>query len=157
VNIGIYPVLIYRPFRKVIKDKSKTHNESAVALVADYSSDDYYVWYGLCYQTAVLISRSSGLVGLRIKQVWALSTAQALLAIFFIVQGYYMFMDSFVATLALIFIEGLLGGSAYLNAFSELRDFAPLPYREYMMGFAAIADTLGISMAGVTFLFMLLV
>lgn len=62
-------------------------------------------------------------------------------------------VPSVYLVLAIIFWEGLLGGSTYVNAFYNMaRDVHPV-YREFSMGAVALADTLGITVAGVSALF----
>jgi len=52
----------------------------------------------------------------------------------------------------IILYEGLLGGSAYVNAFYNLRQ-EETPDKEFSLGLVSVADSFGICLAAVTAIF----
>lgn len=108
---------------------------------------DLYVLYGTLYQIGVLISRSSG-QWIRINRLYLLSLLQSLNFILALLQSYY-FINSKRPWLnmILIFWEGLLGGSSYVNTFLKIQSDLPNDQIEFAMGSVSIADSLGIFLA----------
>ena len=62
----------------------------------------------------------------------------------------YSYLPHIAAVFGLIFVEGLLGGAAYVNTFNRLHSHIPLQLKEYCMSVVTLADTLGIVVAGFT-------
>lgn len=68
--------------------------------------------------------------------------------------GLTMWIQSAYPIFLLIFVEGFLGGAVYANAFYLLqRNSHPL-HKEFILGSAAVADTAGITVAGVAAIFL---
>lgn len=62
-------------------------------------------------------------------------------------------LPSVYLVLLVILWEGLLGGATYVNAFYNISVDVHPTYREFSMGVVALADTLGITVAGISALF----
>ncbi|KAF7639282.1 Battenin [Meloidogyne graminicola] len=110
-----------------------------------------YRWYQVFYQTGVFISRSS------IKFFPIRSTLLPILAILQIINALLLFFESLnglthlphiLLLMLIIFYEGLLGGSAYVNTFSAIHRTVSKANREFCISFATISDSLGIVLAG---------
>lgn len=90
---------------------------------------------------------------------------------FFFTVSIYLFLPSFWLTFVLVLYEGLLGGAVYVNAFYTISKEVsgcgklwvcpdvrvvvqvPLYHREFSMGLVSISDSLGITVAGVSAIF----
>ena len=136
INQGVAPVLLFpadgKPFQAL---------------------RDYYVFYQFLYQTGVFISRSS-LSVFPVRRVWLLGALQVVNLLVLISQAMFGYIDSVWWISVIILWEGLLGGSTYVNAFANIAADTDPQYREYSMGVAAVADTLGITMAGLSSVFL---
>ncbi|CAL8082679.1 unnamed protein product [Calicophoron daubneyi] len=111
------------------------------------SSTEQYRWYQVLYQIGVFFSRSS--INLfRIRWTWILAVLQGANFVLFLTQVLYRFIPSIWIIFVLILYEGCLGGLSYVNTFFRvIKDTAPA-HREFAMAFSAIADALGITVAG---------
>ncbi|XP_039191274.1 battenin [Crotalus tigris] len=107
-----------------------------------------YRWYQMLYQLGVFISRSSASC-IRIRKIWLLAILQCLNMLFLLFAVRYMFLPSIYMVFVLILYEGLLGGAGYVNTFHCVSEESKPEHREFAMGVACIADTLGISLSGV--------
>lgn len=137
INQGITPVLLFP-----IKEHS--------LLFRKYR--DQYVLYGTMYQLGVLISRSSGNY-IRFKNVWGLSTLQAINLGMLLIEALYFPIESVYFIVLGSFYEGLLGGSSYVNVFlnvNELYSTSSSQKREFCMGVVTISDSLGILFAALS-------
>ncbi|XP_053119652.1 battenin isoform X2 [Hemicordylus capensis] len=114
---------------------------------AEMTHSQQYRWYQMLYQAGVFISRSSARC-IRIRHIWVLAVLQCLNMVFLLFAVYYMFLPSIYLAFALILYEGLLGGAGYVNTFHTVREESPPEHREFAMGVACIADTLGVSLSG---------
>ncbi|XP_007421490.1 battenin [Python bivittatus] len=114
---------------------------------AALSHPQQYRWYQMLYQAGVFISRSSASC-IKIRKIWLLSVLQCLNMVFLLAAVSYVFLPSIYVAFVLIFYEGLLGGAAYVNTFLCISKESQLEHREFTMGVACIADTLGISLSG---------
>lgn len=132
INQGVFPALLFplesTPFKNM---------------------RDHYVYYQFIYQIGVFISRSS-LRFFPVKQIFALSLAQVSVLVVLLLQALLSYIPSVYIVFIIILIEGLFGGSTYINAFHQISQTTPAIHREFAMGAAAVADTLGITMAGIT-------
>ncbi|XP_015665726.1 battenin [Protobothrops mucrosquamatus] len=106
-----------------------------------------YRWYQMLYQLGVFISRSSASC-IRIRKIWLLAILQCLNMVFLLFAVRYMFLPSIYVVFVLILYEGLLGGAGYVNTFHCVSEESKPEHREFAMGVACIADTLGISLSG---------
>lgn len=111
---------------------------------------DQYRWYQVDYQVGVLISRSS-VNFFQIKRLWMLPILQFINLVFLFFEAYYLFLPNtwgIWIVLTVIFYEGLLGGSAYVNSFYSISQEIPEEHREYSLGVATLGDAMGIALAG---------
>ena len=110
---------------------------------------DHYIYYQCLYQLGVFVSRSS-VEWFPIRQVWAPSVLQVVTMLLVLMQALYSYIPSVWILFLVIFWEGLLGGATYVNAFYNIARNVDPAYREFSMGVTAVADTLGITVAGLT-------
>ncbi|KAH7701439.1 Protein CLN-3.2, partial [Aphelenchoides avenae] len=108
-----------------------------------------YRWYQVLYQLGVFVSRSSiRVLTIRASFLPVLSVLQLLNALLFFGDAQHPFIGHIVIVFVLVLYEGLLGGSAYVNTFNAVHQQVPRSSREFSMGFVAVADSLGIVLAG---------
>ncbi|XP_015273733.1 PREDICTED: battenin [Gekko japonicus] len=127
INQGLFELLYFR-------EAPLTHAEQ-------------YRWYQMLYQAGVFLSRSSASC-VRIRYIWALAVLQCLNMVFLLAAVYFMFLPSVYLVFVLIVYEGLLGGASYVNTFHCVSAESQPKHREFAMGVACVADTLGISLSG---------
>jgi len=127
INQGLFELLYY-------PSSSMNHSEQ-------------YRWLQFCYQFGVLISRSSGNI-VKIDKIELLAALQYANFIVLYLEVYYRFIPSIWITLAMSLFEGLLGGAVYVNAFYRVSIEVQPEYREFSMGAASMADSCGITLAG---------
>jgi battenin len=113
---------------------------------------DQYRWYQVVYQLGVFISRSS-LFLVYIKWFWILAILQVINFVLFFLESIYLVLPSFWLTFFLVLYEGLLGGGVYVNAFYSITKQVPKVHREFSMGVASVADSFGITSAGIASIF----
>ncbi|KAJ1920863.1 battenin CLN3 protein [Tieghemiomyces parasiticus] len=110
---------------------------------------DHYIYYQAIYQLGVFISRSSVRV-FHIQRVWVPSALQIVTLGVFLSHALVPWIPSVWVIFVLIFWEGLLGGSTYVNAYYNVsKDVAPV-YREFSMGVCGLGSSVGISLASFT-------
>lgn len=110
---------------------------------------DIYVFYGFLYQVGVFLSRSSTMVGIRIRQLYILTFLQFGNVVFTLSQSIYGVPFSSIWLLSmLIFYEGLLGGFLYVNTFMSVSEQVAEEHREFALGCVGISDSFGIMVAG---------
>lgn len=115
-----------------------------------------YVILNLCYQTGVLVSRSS-LSLVKIRHVEVLSVIQGANMAFWLVQATIHFVEGYpiiwVLFLHMVF-TGLMGGASYVNVFYLVLhdDTVPKKDRELATNIAALSNTFGITSAAITIL-----
>lgn len=63
-------------------------------------------------------------------------------------EAYLLFLPSFWIVVLVVFYEGLLGGSAYVNTFYRISQDVPARHREFSLRIASLADSAGIALAG---------
>ncbi|XP_077475194.1 battenin isoform X6 [Stigmatopora argus] len=80
------------------------------------SHAEQYRWYQTIYQVGVFVSRSS-LWCVKIRKLWVLGLLQVLNAVLLLLEVRYQFLPSAWFVFGIIFLEGLLGGTAYINTF----------------------------------------
>ncbi|KAJ1922067.1 battenin CLN3 protein [Tieghemiomyces parasiticus] len=114
---------------------------------------DHYVYYQALYQIGVFISRSS-VHYFPVRHLWYPSGLQVIMLAVMISQSLGSWLPSVWWVFALIFIEGLLGGSTYVNAFLNIRQDVPVNYREFALGAVGVGDGIGITLAGLTALWL---
>lgn len=126
INQGLLE-LLYFP------ESSLTHSEQ-------------YRWYQLLYQGAVFASRSS-LRCCRFRPIWVLALLQGLTAGVLLGAVAAPFLPGLGAAFALVLLEGLLGGTAYGNAFLNVRAESPRAEREFAAAAGSVSDSAGIALA----------
>ncbi|XP_040399605.1 battenin isoform X2 [Cygnus olor] len=126
INQGLLE-LLYFP------ESSLTHSEQ-------------YRWYQLLYQAAVFASRSS-LRCCRFRPIWVLALLQGLTAGVLLGAVAAPFLPGLGAAFALVLLEGLLGGTAYGNAFLNVRTESPRAEREFAAAAGSVSDSAGIALA----------
>ncbi|KAJ1653286.1 battenin CLN3 protein [Dispira simplex] len=114
---------------------------------------DHYVYYQALYQIGVFISRSS-VHWFPIKYLWYPSGAQVAVLFVMISQALLNWLPSVWPVFCIIFFEGLLGGATYVNTFFNIRNDVPLPYREFSLGVVGVGDSIGITLAGLSALWL---
>ncbi|CAG9465622.1 unnamed protein product [Pedinophyceae sp. YPF-701] len=109
----------------------------------------FYEFSNWMYQAGVFVSRSSGMAFQASRPVlWAMPVLQACFLAFFT----WVAVDHVLYSwwlLAPCFCVGLLGGGVYVNAFTLMSSEVPLQYREFSLGAASLADSLGICIADI--------
>ncbi|XP_023344582.1 battenin isoform X3 [Eurytemora carolleeae] len=106
-----------------------------------------YRWYQLDYQMGVLVSRSS-LHWIKIEKIGLLALLQFTNFIIFLLQSIYWVSSSLWIVFLLIFLEGLLGGAAYVNTFYRISMEVETRRKEFSLGIASLADSTAIGLAG---------
>lgn len=107
---------------------------------------DSYVAYGTIYQIGVFISRSSSSL-IRFKKLYLLGFLQFINLIICILQSLYMFIPNIWLVFIIIFYEGLLGGTGYVNTFMNVSEEIEVSQREFALGCVGISDSFGIVLA----------
>ncbi|KHN80381.1 Battenin [Toxocara canis] len=116
-----------------------------------FSRSSQYRWYQVLYQAGVFISRSSiNLIRLPYFVLVLLPILQLMNAVLFFVDSLYFFIPHIGIIFALILFEGLFGGSAYVNTFDHIHNFAAPDVREYSLSVGSLGDSIGIVIAGFT-------
>jgi hypothetical protein len=110
------------------------------------SKHQFYQRAQLTYQLGVFLSRSSGTI-FPINTLWPMPVGQVFSLGFFVVQSTTQLLASGWLMLLFVVVEGLLGGLVYVNAFRRLREESPPALREFNLGVASMADTIGIAIA----------
>uniref|UniRef100_S4RAQ4 Battenin n=1 Tax=Petromyzon marinus TaxID=7757 RepID=S4RAQ4_PETMA len=113
------------------------------------SHGDQYRWYQATYQFGVFMSRSSA-QWVRISRTWILALLQVINLIVFFFLVFFTVLPTFWLALPIILWEGLLGGAAYVNTFLNISAERDKRRREFSLGVASVADTLGIALSGAT-------
>ncbi|KAJ7242064.1 batten's disease protein Cln3 [Mycena rebaudengoi] len=159
INQGIAPTLLY---------PVPSAEEHAFLSKIIHSVRDYYPLWQLVYQTTVFISRSSISIGLpplpaRLLPLPAILQAGILLTLVFesavgIFPSNANEAWSIATVFCLISLEGICGGSAYVNVFYRINQDPPSPHtahdiertrqeREFKIGSVGFADSSGILFA----------
>ena len=127
INQGLYELLYYDSWLK---------------------QSEQYRWYQVDYQLAVFISRSS-INFVPLKNIVVPTVIQWGILTLLIVEASVPFLQYIWVTLAIVFLEGLCGGAVYVNAFTMISESSEVDNREFRMGAASMADSLGIAAAGI--------
>ncbi|KAJ6588530.1 batten's disease protein Cln3 [Mycena capillaripes] len=161
INQGIAPTLLY---------PVPSQEEHPFLSKIIHSVRDYYPLWQLVYQTTVFLSRSSISIGIpplpsRLLPLPAILQAGILLLLAFESAVGLLPSDaneawSIVTVFLLISLEGICGGSAYVNVFYRINQEPPSPHtahdiersrqeREFRIGSVGFADSSGILFAAV--------
>lgn len=114
--------------------------------------NDHYKTYSALYQTGVFISRTFGR-NIPVSNIWIFAIMQFGMLSLLTFEALFMYINQVYVILALVFLEGLLGGAAYVNTFCNITEQVEKSNLEFSMGFTGIADSSGIGLAGFTCLF----
>lgn len=77
-----------------------------------------------------------------------MAAIQAFIASFFLLEAVFLFVPTISVIFALIFIEGLQGGFAYVNTYYRMSREIPRTRKEFAMNIVASSDSIGIIFAG---------
>ena len=110
--------------------------------------EQQYRWYQVDYQLAVFISRSS-IKLVPLKNILVPTVLQWGILTLLLVEACAPFLKYIWVMLGIVFLEGLCGGAVYVNTFTIISEMSTRENREFRMGAASMADTLGITVAGI--------
>jgi battenin len=107
----------------------------------------FYPFYNFLYQIGVFIARSSSPF-VRIHALYVPSFLQVANLVILTSHALYDWIPNVYIVFIIIFWEGLLGGSVYINTFAEIMDTVPEQEREFSLGATSVSDSGGICIAG---------
>ncbi|XP_034241553.1 battenin-like isoform X2 [Thrips palmi] len=107
-----------------------------------------YEVFQVVYQVGVFISRSSGSY-IHIQKIWILSALQGVNVIYFTLEAIYGFSSSAWVVAAMVLLEGLLGGGAYVNTYFYISKEVAPEKREFSMAMSSVGDAIGISASAI--------
>ncbi len=114
----------------------------------------HFVTYQALYQTGVFLSRTLGhLLPPLSDDVWACALGQCGMFLVLVGEALYGYIEDIYIVFGLILVEGLLGGLAYVHAFTTITARVDRRSLEFSMAFTSIADSCGIALAALTCLF----
>lgn len=106
-----------------------------------------YRWLQVDYQIGVFVSRST--VNLfTVKNIWLMSMFQMVNVFYFTSEAIYAITPNIWLIFGVVFWEGLLGGSCYVNTFYRIVREVPEHFREFAMGLVSIGECSGVVVAG---------
>lgn len=115
---------------------------------------DAYVTYSTLYQLGVFISRSSSRY-VRLQKLYVPALLQLCNLGVAIAQAIYMRpIPNIYNVMGFMFWEGIIGGIAYINTFTEVLENMPHDSREFAMGAVGMSDSGGIVVAGLVSLWL---
>lgn len=129
INQGVAPTITFK--RGAIKGKQA------------------YVYYQFLYQAGVFVSRSSVKI-FHIRRVWIPSALQCVNLVILLIDAYFRLIPNIFIVFVIIFWEGLLGGAAYVNSFYNISIEVQPEFKEFSLGVASVADSMGITLSGLT-------
>lgn len=129
INQGVAPTITFK--RGAIKGKQA------------------YVYYQFLYQAGVFVSRSSVKI-FHIRRVWIPSALQCVNLVILLIDAYFRLIPNIFIVFVIIFWEGLLGGAAYVNSFYNISIEVEPEFKEFSLGVASVADSMGITLSGLT-------
>lgn len=106
-----------------------------------------YRWLQVDYQIGVFVSRSTVNV-FTVRNIWLMSMLQMLNVFYFTSEAIYMVTPNIWMVFMIVFWEGLLGGSCYVNTFYRIVREVPEHFRNFAMGMVGIGESFGIVGAG---------
>lgn len=111
------------------------------------NAKEQYRWFQVDYRIGVFIARSS--VNLfKIKQIWVMALLQGINVSLFLTEAIFYYVPSIWLILLLVFWEGLLGGSAYVNTLYRITEEVSSSRKLYALTGTLISDATGIALAG---------
>ncbi|EPY51727.1 battenin CLN3 family protein [Schizosaccharomyces cryophilus OY26] len=128
INVGVAPTLLF------------SQEDSGLS-----SFRDFYPTYQTMYQLGVFISRSS--IGwVKVPYVLELAIIQFGILGFTILQSLFYFIHSYHFLLLIIFMEGLIGGTVYVNVYHTLQNLGHVD-SEMAISIVSPSDSTGIFVA----------
>ena len=112
------------------------------------SQAEQYRRFQVDYQVAVFLSRSSVNI-FQLRKIIIPAVTQWVILILLVCEIYFQFIPSIWITLLVIFLEGMCGGTVYVNAFYMVSEDVAADVREFCMGAASMAEAFGISLAAI--------
>uniref|UniRef100_A0A0K0EDP0 Battenin n=1 Tax=Strongyloides stercoralis TaxID=6248 RepID=A0A0K0EDP0_STRER len=113
------------------------------------SKASQYRWYQSVYQLGVFLSRSSiKIFKLPIWMLFVLPIIQLLNFSLFTFEAIYYFIPHILIIFGIIFLEGLVGGAAYVNTFDHIHKISKENEKEFSLSVATQGDCLGITLSG---------
>uniref|UniRef100_A0A0N5BSN4 Battenin n=1 Tax=Strongyloides papillosus TaxID=174720 RepID=A0A0N5BSN4_STREA len=113
------------------------------------SKESQYRWFQVTYQIGAFLSRSSiKLIKLPLWVIYLLPVFQILTLIFMLTEAFYYFIPHISIVFIITILEGLFGGSCYVNAFDYIHSNVPKEIREYSLTAASLGDSVGVCIAG---------
>jgi battenin len=73
---------------------------------------------------------------------------QGILASFFLAEAIFLFIPNISIIFAMVFLEGLQGGLAYVNTYYRMSREVPSAHKQFAMNIVASSDSVGIILAG---------
>jgi battenin len=114
----------------------------------------FYTYANWTYQFGVLISRSSGSLWTPTRfRIWLIPVIQIVFLAFSIVNAYFFLWYDW-SIMILCFAVGLCGGAVYIGGFSLIALEVQPNMKEFSLAAASIADSIGISLANVSAIFL---
>ncbi|TGJ83014.1 hypothetical protein E0Z10_g5752 [Xylaria hypoxylon] len=108
---------------------------------------DFYPMYGFLYQIGVFVSRSS-IAFIRVHQLYLASFMQVGNLVLLTLHSLLGFIPNVYIIFVIVFWEGLLGGTVYVNTFAEIMENVPFEEREFSLSATSVSDSAGICIAG---------
>lgn len=124
---------------------------TAIGFPVESSSarSQFYVYSNWTYQVGVFVSRSSGSLWQANQRIlWLMPAAQVFILFFFSLDAVFHFWYNW-GIIVLCFATGCLGGAVYVQAFSLIAREVEPRFREFSLGAASVADSIGIALADV--------
>ena len=108
----------------------------------------FYPIYSFLYQLGVFISRTS-ITFFRVRDLYTPSILQVVNFAVLTLHALFYFIPSVWIVFLIIFWEGLLGGTVYVNCFASILEEVPEEDREFSLSSATVSDSGGIFLAGI--------
>ncbi|XP_072026416.1 battenin-like [Amphiura filiformis] len=113
------------------------------------SHSEQYRWYQVDYQLAVFISRSSVNL-IQFKRLWIFAVLQFVNLAILMSESTLHFLPNIWIMFLIVFFEGLLGGTAFVNTFYRISQESSPKDKEFSMGVTTISDSSGITLAALS-------
>ncbi|PRW51162.1 Batten s disease Cln3 isoform A [Chlorella sorokiniana] len=129
--------------------QSGTWTAIGFPVTSEMARHRFYFYANWKYQMGVFLSRSSGMLYQASRtMLWAMPIMQVGWLVFFLLDAVHHWWYNYGLLLP-CFMTGLLGGAVYVNAFTLISKEVPPQYREFSLGAASLADSLGVALADV--------
>uniref|UniRef100_A0A0N4ZG07 Battenin n=1 Tax=Parastrongyloides trichosuri TaxID=131310 RepID=A0A0N4ZG07_PARTI len=113
------------------------------------SKKSQYRWIQVSYHLGAFISHSSlKFIKLPLWIVFLLPVLQMMTVVFMLTESLFYYVPHISIIFIVTAVEGLFGGSCYVNAFNHIHKTVPSDRREYSLAAASLGDTIGILVAG---------